>query len=143
MGQGECLLPLGDSLTWDSLETDSEMESCLWKVYLPGSSQEVHLERSRGSATGQRAVLAWNILHVESDPQGALELGSSLSQTEARGLPTPRILVSSAHWLQAAPTYSCEPSSLGVNEWKGKHCSIHFREPKKSGASVLLIFGEF
>lgn len=65
------------------------MESCLWKVYLQGRSQEEHLERSRGSVTGQREVLAWNIRNDESDPQGSLELGSSVSQPEARGLPNP------------------------------------------------------
>ena len=57
VGQGECLLHLGDNLTWNSLETDSETESCLWKVYLQGSSQEEHLERRRGSVTAQREVL--------------------------------------------------------------------------------------
>ena len=113
MVQGECLLPLGDNLTWDSLETDSEMESCLWNVYLPGSSQEVHLEQSRGSATGQRAVLAWNILNVASDPQGALELGSSLSQTEARGCPLLEFLCPLLTGFRQPPNIAVSPAVWG------------------------------
>lgn len=36
VGSGEHLLHLGGNLTLDSLETDSEMESCLWQVGLGG-----------------------------------------------------------------------------------------------------------
>lgn len=43
IGYGESLLHLGEILTLACLETDSEMKSCLWKVYLGGSSQEVYL----------------------------------------------------------------------------------------------------
>lgn len=32
-----------ESLTLGFLETDSEMEGCLWKVFFGGSSQEVYL----------------------------------------------------------------------------------------------------
>lgn len=112
MGHGERLLHLGENLTLDSLEIDSDVESCLWKVYLGGSSEEVHLEGSNGSMVGQREMLAWDTVNDESIPQGPLELDFSLSQTEARGPPIPSILASSGHWLQVAPTgYSCEPRS--------------------------------
>lgn len=40
-GYGDRLLHRGESCTLASLDTDSEMESCLWKIYFGGSSQEV------------------------------------------------------------------------------------------------------
>lgn len=92
MGHGERLLHLGENLTLDSLEIDSDVESCLWKVYLGGSSEEVHLEGSNGSMVGQREMLAWDTVNDESIPRDLWNWTSVCLKLRQGGRPFLRFL---------------------------------------------------
>lgn len=74
VGYGGSVFHLGDSLTLASLETDSKMGNCPWRVYLGGSSQEVYLEGSKRCSTGWVEKLAWNMVTSELSQTGVREL---------------------------------------------------------------------